>query len=146
MSNDCNFFQAPVWGPPVGSFSWSSSSDWRSNSRLYHQRCDSANGTKIFVSRRGGSVVSTSDLTRRFMRTFIILCALASAPCLPPFPRSNASSKAVLSGKTSGNRKFSRAQSSCRSFWSGVPVNSKARSACNRRTALLMSASSFFIT
>jgi hypothetical protein len=42
----------------------------------------------------------------------------------PPMDLEKAASNIRESSKHSGNKKFSRAQSSCRSFWRGVPVMS----------------------
>mmetsp|Transcript_20271 Transcript_20271/g.60551 ORF Transcript_20271/g.60551 Transcript_20271/m.60551 type:complete len:303 (-) Transcript_20271:1253-2161(-) len=148
ISNDWSFFQAPVAGGADLSDADRSSSanndDWRKSRRLYHQRCDSASGQRIFVSSFGGNVFSTSALTRRFMRGPSMACAAARPALAPPFPRSNAASNLPESGKTSGKRKFNNAQSSWRSFWSGVPVNNNARSQWSFRTAFEMSDASFF--
>mmetsp|Transcript_20670 Transcript_20670/g.68297 ORF Transcript_20670/g.68297 Transcript_20670/m.68297 type:complete len:203 (-) Transcript_20670:313-921(-) len=146
-----SFFQPPDAAPAPASLASLSSSVrswlWRSRSRLYHQRWHGASGQRIFVSIFGGRRCSTSCFTRRFMSTAIISFARRScdpSPAAPP-PRSKAASKAALSGKTSGKRKFSSAQSSWRSFWSGVPVSRSARSQWSFRTALEMSESSFLM-
>ena len=69
--------------------------------------------------------------------------AVAAVP--PPLRVSNQRSKSAMLEKTSGRRKLSSAQSSCRLFCSGVPVMSSRPRDSNRRTIWERIESTFLI-
>ena len=108
----------------------------------YQVRCMSVMGTCSLISILGSRLVSTSALRRRSRKGFITACSLrmvslVSPPPAPPF--ANQPSKSSEEEKTSGMRKLSSAQSSCRLFCRGVPVSSRrywesmALTSCARR-------------
>ncbi len=59
--------------------------------------------------------------------------------------RLNSSSNLSAEAKTSGSRKLSRAQSSCKLFWSGVPVTNNRFSVFNNLTVFESCARSFLM-
>mmetsp|Transcript_40750 Transcript_40750/g.86858 ORF Transcript_40750/g.86858 Transcript_40750/m.86858 type:complete len:215 (+) Transcript_40750:2028-2672(+) len=92
---------------------------------LYCSRCMGASCVYTMSSVFGGSDPSTSVLTRRSRNGRSTLCSLLITACSTCLSlRSNHASKSSAEEKTSGMRKLSSAQSSCRLFCSGVPVTS----------------------
>jgi len=78
------------------------------------------------ISFFGGSDFSTSALSRRSRngRSTLCSCCTTSTLSSPSAPVPNHSSNCPALPNTSGSRKLSSAQSSCRLFCSGVPVMS----------------------
>mmetsp|Transcript_13792 Transcript_13792/g.29115 ORF Transcript_13792/g.29115 Transcript_13792/m.29115 type:complete len:207 (+) Transcript_13792:3709-4329(+) len=101
---------------------------------------------KSLVSFFGGSAQATSFLTRRNMNGRRTVCNFRITFSCPSFPdMENHSSNCSESPNISGSRKFSRAHSSCRLFWRGVPVIKRRKPVLSNRTALLSEEFSFLI-
>ena len=129
--------------------------------RLYQSCCISVSPMKSFVSFFGGREVATSFFTRRSINGRKTVCNfLMTLSCPSLLFVLNHWSNCSLSPKTSGKRKFNRAQSSCRLeeksgrsindaselrpsryfrethlFWRGVPVINKRKSTLINLTA-----------
>mmetsp|Transcript_29197 Transcript_29197/g.94188 ORF Transcript_29197/g.94188 Transcript_29197/m.94188 type:complete len:208 (+) Transcript_29197:798-1421(+) len=126
---------------------WTTSISRRRQFR-YTSLCVSDMGVKRIVSDFGGSDFSTSCLRRRSTKglsnlwscSMMAFFASASTIC-----KLKSSSNFSDDAKTSGKRKFSKAQSSCKLFCRGVPVISKRFSTWSWRTVLLSWAFSFLM-
>mmetsp|Transcript_598 Transcript_598/g.2314 ORF Transcript_598/g.2314 Transcript_598/m.2314 type:complete len:290 (+) Transcript_598:1952-2821(+) len=90
------------------------------------------------ISFFGGSDFSTSALSRRSRngRSTLCSCCTTSTLSSPSAPVPNHSSNCPALPNTSGSRKLSKAQSSCRLFCNGVPVMSKRLLHANMRIVL----------
>mmetsp|Transcript_27525 Transcript_27525/g.56441 ORF Transcript_27525/g.56441 Transcript_27525/m.56441 type:complete len:228 (+) Transcript_27525:757-1440(+) len=113
---------------------------------VYHARCISDIPMYSLVSILGGRSFATSLFTRLSMNGRSTVCSFfttfsrASSP-----PMENHSSNSSLSLNTSGNKKLSSAQSSCRLFCRGVPVINKRSWVGSLRTAFEKVAFSFLM-
>ena len=116
------------------------------NTRLYQSCCISVNPMNSLISFFGGKEHATSFFTRRNINGRNTVCSFRMTFSCPSFPDMlNHSSNCSESPNTSGRRKFSKAQSSCKLFCNGVPVIKRRNSVDSSRTALLRLEFSFLI-
>ena len=113
---------------------------------LYCSRCIGERCVYTNSSCFGGIDPSTSVLIRRSMNGLSSLWSCEITSCSTFLSsRSNHESKSSDELKTSGRRKLSSAHSSCRLFWSGVPVISSRECVESERSTCASFDSSFFM-